>query len=879
MTRTVPSPVAGRRLEIFAAARADPAGFLRLDPSRVRFSLGTSAADFSIPIEVGPQARAIVRGAAAEVALLLSIQHRAFVPADDLDRLILREEYASLPQVAPVLGSAGSGGPDLRAAAQLAPALHPALTGGIVGAWMGRGGKGRSLVALWIELFRTAFEEMAASKGREETPLLVALALSAETAAAESALRECLPAPPLDRYVRTAALCALWAGARTGLARAWRDSGRRVGDPLLARIEAALNPSPVLGGRAGILGGGATLYGCELSAGIPRADEGVARLGGGADPEAVAGDLSATLARDEELARRAEQAVAVARLREILAAAASAAEEAGQGAHVAPLRDLYVAPGALAAAIAEDASRRVLLATLSAADPGGEAGGLLGDLSRALKAWRQKEPAAALGFDRPGARAEYASAATALLCDVALERLTAPVRRALNFRTGREAEGGTDAEWEAGRLYRLRARGGPILKSSVEAPVGHLFADVKDFTRRTAVLGQAAMAEFLRREFYLPVVVAAKEHVGGMRHLADRGGVQLNNLLGDAITFSGGIVALVGLARDIRRNLADYGNRLAREASSDAVSRQVAEVESAHAPRIAAAARARAEAEEAAGREPADSPGRPLLAARALRLAAEETRLAEERERAVARVRGEGLEAGVFISHGAAPLVITIDDEVFGRSRVAIADKINESARGTARAASARMPADAALARERAVRGNPALVHAWSVFIGQPLQVAVPFEAEEAALRAARAGDLQGAMRVLGGPVREALESAAREQGARPGDIYNSGAALSEDALMAFLSEVEGTRVVRRVEVTPEEIPDRLRARWFFGAEPQSLVVCLGADGRVHEMFRRVGTAAFKGLGSVVVWELCADGGAAGALAAALGSAWARGAQ
>jgi hypothetical protein len=875
----VPSPVAGRRLEIFAAARADPAGFLRLDPSRVRFSLGTSASDFAIPIEVGPQARAIVRGAAVEAALLLSTHHRRFVPSDDLDRLILREEYASLPQVAPVLGSAGAGGPDLRAAAQLAPALHPALTGGIVTAWMGKGGKGRSLVALWIELLRTAFGEMAASKGREETPLLVALALSAETAAAESALRECLPASPLDRYLRAAALCALWAAARTGLARAWRDSGRAVGDPLLARIEAALDPVPILGGRAAILGGGATIYGCELSAGIPRADEGASRLAGGADPEAVATELAAALSRDDELARRAEQAVAVARLREILAAGVSAAEEAGQGERVATLRDLFVAPGALGGAIAEDPSRKELLRSLAAADPGGEAGGLLAEVARAVKAWKQKEPAAAIGFDRSAARGEYAAAAFALLCDVALERLTAAARRALTFRTGREAEGGTDAEWESGRLYRLWARGGPILRSSVEAPVGHLFADVKDFTRRTAVLGQATMAEFLRREFYTPIVVAAKEHVGGMRHLADRGGVQLNNLLGDAITFSGDIGALVALAREIRRKLSDYGKRLVHEASSEAVSRQVAEAEVAHAPRIAAAARARAEAEEAARREPADSPRRPLLAARAVQLAAEEARLGEERDRAVARVRGEGLEAGVFISHGAAPLVVTIDDDVFGRSRVAIADKINESARGTARAAPARMQADAALAREREARRTPALAHAWSVFIGQPLQVPIPIDAEEAALRAARAGDLAGAMRTLAGPVREALESAARERGDRPGDIYNSGAALSEDALMAFLGGVEGSRDVRRVEVAPEEIPDRLRARWFYGAEPQSLVVCLGQDGRVQEMFRRVGTAAFRGIGTVVVWELCADGGGPGALASVLGPAWAKGGQ
>ena len=36
--------------------------------------------------------------------------------------------------------------------------------------------------------------------------------------------------------------------------------------------------------------------------------------------------------------------------------------------------------------------------------------------------------------------------------------------------------------------------------------------------------------------------------------------------------------------------------------------------------------------------------------------------------------RGEGLEAGIFISFGASPLVVVIDDELFGPNRVAIAE-------------------------------------------------------------------------------------------------------------------------------------------------------------------------------------------------------------
>ena len=133
-------------------------------------------------------------------------------------------------------------------------------------------------------------------------------------------------------------------------------------------------------------------------------------------------------------------------------------------------------------------------------------------------------------------------------------------------------------------------------------------------------------------------------------------------------------------------------------------------------------------------------------------------------------------------------------------------------------------------------------------------------------------------MRALAGPVREGLEAAAREPADRPGDIYNSGVALSEEALTAFLDEVGSQRVVRRVELAPEDVPVNLRPFFWIGAEAQSLVLCFHPDGRLGEMFRRVGRAAFKGLGGVTVWELCAEGGGPAALVAALGPSWFRGA-
>jgi hypothetical protein len=125
--------------------------------------------------------------------------------------------------------------------------------------------------------------------------------------------------------------------------------------------------------------------------------------------------------------------------------------------------------------------------------------------------------------------------------------------------------------------------------------------------------------------------------------------------------------------------------------------------------------------------------------------------------------------------------------------------------------------------------------------------------------------------------VREALEVLARASTEeRPGDVYNGGAALSEEALQAFLAEVQGERTVKRVELPPDRIPEALRARWFFGEDPLTLVACFDEAGRVTELFRRVGSAAFKGMSGVVVWELCSEDGGPGALCEALGPAWRR---
>jgi len=252
----------------------------------------------------------------------------------------------------------------------------------------------------------------------------------------------------------------------------------------------------------------------------------------------------------------------------------------------------------------------------------------------------------------------------------------------------------------------------------------------------------------------------------------------VNNLLGDAISLSGDIGSMVRLALEIRRLLAAYQARLAREVSSEVVAREVAAIEIRFAQELAAAA---APWPPPRRRWRAPLPGPRSAPRRAWqRLARRPTRRAwSRRARAGAGARPRrGAGGGSLHQLGPAPLVMVIDDEVFGRNRVAIADKINESARGTARASAARARADALLAAERGRPRQPAPAARLEVFVGQTPSLLIPPDAEAAALRAAAAGDLAGALRSLAGPVRDAVAAAARAAAEGSGDLYNSGAAL-----------------------------------------------------------------------------------------------------
>jgi len=650
-----------------------------------------------------------------------------------------------------------------------------------------------------------------------------------------------------DRFVRAAAASGVFLAIRLGVDRALREV--KAGQEVSIRVEAVFSPAVLLGGRSAMFGGHGALYGCDLAAGIPGLDGLTGLLSSPGGVDAITNALLANLDREEELARRAEGLVALTALRQKLTEVALEGEAGALAPDLtAYFRDLAVTPHQLPSLLADEKGRKQLakdLAKVPSPRPERARAGLE-VLIAALKHYKEKEPAACLELSRREARAQYAAAGSAAVCDLWLERALGQARRALEARTGEEIEGGLDAEYAGGRLYRISTREAPILRSSVTPPMGHLFVDVKDFTRRTAMLGQTAVAEFLRREFYLPILTLAKRHFGGMSHLADKGGVTVNNLLGDALSVSGEILALVELALDIRKQLDSYERQLARAVSSEAVAKAVKVIE-----------------------EDFERRARLHSGPRAAHLAA-------DKEIALTRARGEGLEAGVFIAFGPAPTVVKIEDEVFGHARVAIAEGINESARGTARSWGARAKADAQLAQERARRNDRALVHPWLVFVGAPLAIHLPPGLEPLARANQNRAELP---EPIAAAVREQLQEAFEGED-RPGDIYNAGAALSEDALLAFQEAVGARRTFRQVEVPPQQLHHDILRRYFFPPEPIRLTVAFTEAGEVAELFRYAGRVIFKGLekgGGIGVWELVSGSGVAALLGRYHGVQWYRG--
>ena len=857
------------RLRKLTPGRALPDAFA-IDRRSLRFHLGTSLADMRVPVSVDPQLVQAFELAARDLLYLLAIRDRAALREGDWDRLLLLDGFdpkSGRPVSFTPPAQVKSEG--VRRAFLEGPELHPALDSGVLAGWIAQGRPGRNLVAALNALFRRGLRESA---GKEPTCALALLALRPAAELAMASLRAVPLGPPMGRVLAGATALGLFVAVRL----AAREAGmlqRAAGSPFSAvgmLAEAALSPLQWLGSTARqVAGSGARAWGVVFTEPPPRLELFARRIAEGASPDLVAREVLGDLNSSADLARKAERAGALSTLRGELLAILRATE-AGRAPPLSleghSLAQLYSVSGALERVLAAperrlDLAAKAKLAAKVCTTEAARASMLT--LETAARQWRDEEPASNwLGV--PQAHEVFAASVAALALDLALERLLDPGAGLLLHRDGSESLGGLAQEHESGKLYLFAFDERPIVMARpAQELMAHLFCDVKDFTRRTALLKETVVADFLSREFYTPILTAAASYHHGATHLGDKGGIYLNNLLGDAVSFSGDVVALVGLSHDIRLALENYGVQLARSGLSEAVSSSIAGIEERFGARKALldasllgaqAARKKGTLDLESGEEPGT---------RVRSLFAELSQLAGEREGELALASGEKLEAGIFLSYGAAPEVATFEDAVFGDIRVSIAEKINESARGTARNSGVRARVDSLVAQSRSASPGREAVCPFQVLISQPLSIAIPPELEAAVRTCLELGDAEAAEALLSEGVRGLLARLAGEGASAPGgDIYNGGVALSEEALRAYVEARASSFLFLKRELPVAALHLSIRERFIFPMQNLKLVCAVEGPGQsLHELYAFAGRALFRGFeknSGLGVYELVA---------------------
>ena len=89
-------------------------------------------------------------------------------------------------------------------------------------------------------------------------------------------------------------------------------------------------------------------------------------------------------------------------------------------------------------------------------------------------------------------------------------------------------------------------------------------------------------------------------------------------------------------------------------------------------------------------------------------------------EMEIASGQGRGIEYGLFISYGDAAESIAFEDPFWGKMNVAIAEKLNEAARGTGRNPDIKKKLDVLLRNTRRAKGIPTLAYPFYVFRDNP---------------------------------------------------------------------------------------------------------------------------------------------------------------
>jgi hypothetical protein len=465
-------------------------------------------------------------------------------------------------------------------------------------------------------------------------------------------------------------------------------------------------------------------------------------------------------------------------------------------------------------------------------------------------------------------------------------------------------------EYEDGRLYRISDDDLPLVKVRIATEEAQVFVDLKGFTRRTARAKELVMAEFLKTEFYVPILDAAKAYYSGVS--ADTGGetIELVNLLGDAAAFSGDIVSIVGLAQDIQKIFRNYASKLEELAPEEedgaflALRQQVGtrrtaiiseikkkkeklqslreEVSRRNSLRPAQMAKQlqkdfqdqfnKLQLEHQSIQAGATTAGNPDEKARltemARRLRTAHERLNGQRQRVLRRLKKlRGKEQTRLLCDLLSQRHLKEDREI--EDAVRALEEENRSLQD-------------ALEEERTLRTGMGLVAGLFISYGAASErieidddvwglqrVSVSERINEAArgtarnitvkrwldetlatARVDRANPmLELPFWVYIAPIRIPGLTPAETQAQSHNDIHNLGEAISEPALNAYIQKTRTEKFFFRVQVRTEELHPEIQKRFFFVDDMLTLIVSrpMNARGKEEELFRYAGQVLFRG--------------------------------
>ncbi len=860
--------------------RIDPERFWAIPFDRLRFSVGESFQNLKVPFATAPVFTKAVEEAIDELLLLAQIRHSDRLEPEEYERISQLPAYASIDLDAAsyslTAGTAGAAAPFSEKVARAQVALDPWLDPALVRHWLARG-KGAALAAQLGSVCRKSLVEEHNLYRKEPSAYLNQLAV----------LRHLLPI--WSARLATLANAAFAARAEPAVALLMYA--------LFDEAFSAVLDSPVIQESAGIHPHTPTALRSTVSPATFVRDPGRA-LTWEINPYGFSPDLFADVMwhwRGVDLVRNdLDASIEVAASRTALKQLTPVVEAAwirDVRMHIARVLAHDVSPSvdlAIELASLMNDPRRVRETAFGRATRGklllrfqqerGDPGlvARLGALSQHLGSAEllQRMPTKAFGRDVvPEALLREAVAGVAVYqIDRQAKEI---VDRAASVLVDRRAEERTvtqvRAEYESGRLYRIAADDLPILRQEIVREEGHFFIDLKDFTKKTHSLKEVNMADFLKREFYGPLLAIAGD-------LIKKRGPQtivLNNLLGDALCVSGEMISLIDFADAAQEMLNRYREKLRARMPESVVKGELERLRAKFLEenkkleeRRRSLVEERTAIESAASREEERSgefhTGAGVLGDlhridnELFRLEELAAKLKEELTQSQEFLLGSDLTAGAFISFGSQALLLTLPETAFGSVKVAIAEKINEAARGTARNGEVKRRLDAVVAEARATSGVPTLTYPFRVFVDKVWNLAIPPSLATHLGNAIDAKDPLLAANVFAG-IGEQARAEFADAVARGGaltldiltgtqDLYNAGVALSEEALGAFQRVTRDRRAFLDKTISVAELDREFHAMFAFDGPSIRLVFVLPVDAdRPSHIFRYAGSMVFRG--------------------------------